>query len=137
MRAPQVVLYEAPSVTGLASATLSMEQCLQPGMSFTAYYSEDHDSGALHDCVKVAVHTLMQDSSAVLVEAASHCSTIIYITVVRTSGVSVERLVEALQRNGKTEDVKVNVQWGPQSFFELNEKGMFQHFSSNCATTCC
>ena len=77
---------------------------------------------------------LMHDSSAVLVEFASHCSTAIYITVLRTSDATVERLVKALQRNGRTEDVKISVQWGPESFFELQERGMFHHL--NYATAC-
>ena len=134
VHALQVVLFQSSAATCIALP--SQEQCLQPGMQVTAYYADDHDSEALHRRVEAAVHDLTQDSSAVLVQFASHCSTVIYITVVRASAeVSVKQLVTALKRNSITEAApKVFVQHGDDCFFELREEGVPSHCHSCCSS---
>ena len=144
--APQVVLYGEPLITGhhqrpagvcAALTTLSLRQCLQAGMRCTAYFPGNQDSAALHRRMQAAMHGLVQDLSAVVVEFASHCSTVIYITVLRTSiGVTVEHLVEALKRNSREEAAAtISVEYGHNCFFELREKGA--PLPAHIAAACC
>ena len=121
----QEVLCKEPTSDSAKLSLLSMEHSLQPGVQITAYYSEDHDSEALHRRIEAAMHDLMQSSTAILVEFASHCSTVIYITVVRASAdVDMKQLVMALERNSRTKTApKIFVQYGTKCFFEGCKEG--------------
>ena len=120
-----MVLYQEPAVLCAAKSLLHVKHYLQPGMRLTAYFPEDHDSRALHGRMEGAVYELIHDRSAVQVEFASHCSTVIYITVLGAcTGVAVEHLVKALNRSsGSDAPPRIVVEYGPSCFFELHEKG--------------
>ena len=107
-----------------ADSTLSLasDDLIQAGMEVRAYFSEEDDSQNLHSKIQAEVGGVLEDPSAVSVEYASHCSTVIYLTVLKTpESTTMEQLLGVFK--GMDPKPKVFLS-SSSSIFEAKEEGM-------------
>ena len=120
----QVLLFQGPNITAHMPASLTMDSPLQPGLRFVAYYPADDDSDALCKSVQSAVSGFIAPESFVL-EHASHCSTVIYIHILKASpkAASVGHIFDALRRPGPSGTPSVTISDEDNNIYEVKEEG--------------
>ena len=115
-------LYRKSTAKSMTSESLASEDLIQAGMEVVAYFAEEDDSESLHSKILAKMGGILEDPSAVSVEFASHCSTAINLTILRTSeSTTMNQLLRAFEG---VDAAQPEIYVISTSLFEAKEEGM-------------